>query len=66
MPRALGGGPWATTYPEDSLKEVPGESARGRMQQPTSTWFPEDPYKCARERVLREVNSTPEHSVPRG
>ena len=22
-------------------------------------------YKCARERVLREVNSTPEHSVPR-
>ena len=64
MPGAAGGGPWAPKYPEDPPKEVPGESAQGCVQQPPSTQFPENPYKSARERVLGEVNSTPEHSVP--
>ena len=59
MPGIASGGPLGIKYPEDPLKEVPGESGWGCVQRPPSTRFPEGLYKCARERVLGEVNSDP-------
>ena len=51
--------------PNARFPEDPRKSARGCMWQPPSTRFPEGSCQSARERVLGEVNSTPERSVPR-